>query len=118
MNARASTIWLRLAAGVTAALLAFAALADNEAICAESPSAEALASTWLAGGVSHETPAPPTAPCDHCAARPCRTPLSVAPVTSIVPARETTSNVVVGSVLPPICADPASPPTPPPLGLR
>lgn len=112
MRNRAVAISLRLAAALSAALLVFAVVADNEANCPDQAGSECVS------GASHRDEAPPTAPGQDCAGRPCRTPLSVAPASPVVGVLGALSTLVADPVRPPISTEPAAPPTPPPLDRR
>lgn len=107
---RFHAIPLRLAACLSAALLAYAAVADNEASCPDEAGVDCVS------GVSHHgDEAPPTAPARDCASRPCRTPVRVAPAGLAVRVLGTVSTFMAQPARPPISAEPAAPPTPPPV---
>jgi hypothetical protein len=112
VHARVHAIPLRLAACLSAALLAFAAVADSEASCPQQAGAECLSSA----GEHDETP--PTAPAQDCAGRPCRTPVSVTAAVPVAQVVGTVSSFVADPMAPLISAEPAAPPTPPPVDLR
>lgn len=112
MHARANTISFRLAAALSAALLSFAAVADNGASCPDEAGAECVSAA------SHPDEAPPTPPAQDCAGRPCRTPVTIAPAGLAVHVLGIVSTVFAHPVRALISADPASPPTPPPVDRR
>jgi hypothetical protein len=112
VHVRIHAIPLRLAACLSAALLAFAAVADSEASCAEQAGAVRLSSAG-----DHDE-APQNAPAQDCAGRPCRTPVSVAAADPAVQVIGTVSSFVAEPVRPPISAETAAPPTPPPVERR
>ena len=103
---------LRLAACLSAALLAFAAVADNEASCPDEAGVDCVS------GASHHDEAPPTAPAPACASRPCRTPVRIAPAGLAVRVLGTLSTFIAQPARPPISAEAAAPPTPPPVDLQ
>lgn len=112
MHVRVHATPLRVAACLSAALVAFAAVADSEASCTEQSGAVRLSAA------GHHDEAPPSAPAQDCAGRPCRTPVSVAAADPAVQVIGTVSSFVAEPVRPPISADPAAPPTPPPVERR
>ena len=112
MHVCSHAISLRLAAFLSTALLALAAVVDSEASCPE----QSCAVCFSAAG--HHDEAPPGAPAQDCAGRPCRTPVSVAPAGLAVQVLGTVSTFVAVPVRPPISAEPAAPPTPPPIDRR
>lgn len=103
---------LPLTAVLAAALVAFAAVADNEADCAAGGGDESFSAA------GHGNDAPPTAPPDSCAERPCRTPVRVTPEAPRVQALGTVTTLVLAPMQAPIEAEAAAPPTPPPVALR
>lgn len=112
MHVRSYAISLRLAATLSAALLAFAAVADTEASCQEQAGAECVSAA------SHHDESPPTAPAQSCAGRPCRTPVRVAPAGLAARLPGIVTSVVVDPARPLISAEPVAPPTPPPVDRR
>lgn len=112
MRVRSFAISLRFTATLSAALLAFAAVADNEATCPERAREECLATG------SHRDEAPPTAPAQECAGRPCRTPVWVSQVVLAAQVIASVTTFVAGPLLPPLSAEPVAPATPPPLARR
>ena len=112
MHVRVHAISLRLAAAVSVALLAFAAIADNEANCPNDTDAKCISAA------SHQDEGPPTAPAHDCAGRPCRTPMSVAQAGPVVLVLGVASTLIADPVRPLISAEPVAPPTPPPVDRR
>ena len=116
MHVRVHAIPLRLAACLSAALLAFAAVADNEASCTEQTGEHAGAACVSAASDHDEVP--PTGPAQDCAGRPCRTPVRVAPAGLAVQVIGMAPTFVADPVRPLISTEPAAPPTPPPVERR
>lgn len=101
----------RAAAALWAVLLAFAAVADNAAICPDEMGTECPAPR------NHDA-APPTAPAHDCAGRPCGTPVNIAPPDLALVEFGTVSTLLAETVQAPTSAEPAAPPTPPPVDRR
>lgn len=99
---------LRLTAALGVALTAFAALADCEATCPDG--------VECSQSRPDDDRSPLRAPAQDCAGRPCRTPLRLAsPDWTPLALGGAVSTLRLDPVRSPFSAEPAAPPTPPPI---